>query len=86
MMAFLSRLHFAIKYGTRKRVALHPSQEGKIVLYHKGKIIELARQCPHQGAPLEKGYFKGDFLVCPWHGCRFPLLRQSSPEPYLPTR
>ncbi len=73
MTAFFPRVQFILKYRTLKRIVVEPSDSQSILVYHKGYVKKLKRRCPHQGAPLETGYFQEDALVCPWHGCHFPL-------------
>jgi nitrite reductase/ring-hydroxylating ferredoxin subunit len=72
-----TRLRFALKHRTIGRKVLDSSEPTMILVYHKGKIVRMPRRCPHQGAPLEKGYLKGDTLVCPWHGCHFSLTKNA---------
>uniref|UniRef100_A0A8D2IU36 L-amino-acid oxidase n=1 Tax=Varanus komodoensis TaxID=61221 RepID=A0A8D2IU36_VARKO len=35
------------------------------------RFLAVGSRCPHAGAPLCKGYFKGGRLRCPWHGACF---------------
>lgn len=81
-----SRLAFAIEHKTFQRVAVNRSNPSVISIYYEGKTIRLARRCPHQGAPLEKGYFEGDFLLCPWHGCRYSLKGKGEWQADKPTQ
>ncbi len=84
-MSVANKIAFALKYKTWKRVAPCKSSDSEIAVYHKGREIKLKRLCPHQGLPLDKGYFKGDFFVCPWHGCHFPLSEKGGAiRPFMP--
>lgn len=76
-MRALSRVWFALRHRTFGRKVVCPSDAEVLFVYHAGETVRLRRRCPHQGAPLETGYFDGDCLVCPWHGCRFRLARKS---------
>jgi nitrite reductase/ring-hydroxylating ferredoxin subunit len=67
------RIAFARKYNTWKPVTLAPGSGKRIVVFHKGREVELPRRCPHQGAPLETGRVRGGKLQCPWHGCYYDL-------------
>ena len=69
----LARLGFMLKYRTFKKVIPSPKDDSQILICHAGQVIQMERQCPHQGAPLETGYFEGAHLICPWHGCRFKI-------------
>ena len=71
--AFVSRILFLIKYKTFKSIVVDPTDTGTLLVCHAGKVAKIKRRCPHQGARLEEGYFADDCLVCPWHGCYFPL-------------
>ena len=71
MKAFFVRLGFLLRYRTLKKIIVHPGNVHKIIVCHRGKISTIQRRCPHQGALLETGYFEGDHLLCPWHGCKF---------------
>lgn len=75
MTALLTRLGFAFRYRTLKKVTVLPGDPEKVVACHNGSIAIFRRFCPHQGAPLETGYFDHDALLCPWHGCRFPVKK-----------
>ncbi len=77
----LKRLQFAIRYQTFKKIIVKPDDPDKILICHKGALTILKRRCPHQGAPLETGYFKGNTLLCPWHGCKFALKTCTSKSP-----
>lgn len=72
---FFSRVSFALTHWTLKRVIVDPADDSKILVCGSGGETSLKRRCPHQGGPLEQGYFQGDDLICPWHGCRFRLAR-----------
>ena len=80
-----SRISFAIRHKTARRMTLLHSNTSFIVIWHKERVTKLKRLCPHQGGPLEKGCFDGDCLVCPWHGCRFSLIKMQPPQPYVST-
>jgi hypothetical protein len=82
---FLGRVLFSVRYRTWGRVATIPGDSSSIVVYHRGRVVRMRRRCPHQGGPLNEGYFRGDDLLCPWHGCRFSLLENSQPKAYEPT-
>lgn len=86
MTGLLARLSFALRHRTLARVAQAPGDPSHIEVFHRATVLRLPRRCPHQGAPLEKGRVEGDFLVCGWHGCRFPLLTRDAPLPADPTR
>lgn len=85
MGSVILRLQFAMKYHTVRRMVIDPRDPTQIAVYYKGKTIRLNRRCPHQGGPLEDGYIDGKDLVCPWHGCRYPLAASGPPRPYRPT-
>jgi nitrite reductase/ring-hydroxylating ferredoxin subunit len=69
----MTRIRFAVRYKTIRRAVVTPGDPATISVYYRGQTLQLPRRCPHQGAPLESGYFAGDDLHCPWHGCRFKL-------------
>ena len=77
----LTRLLFALRHLTLKPVALSGEQ---VLACHKGGVTAVKRRCPHQGAPLEEGWIEGDDLICPWHGCRFPLAGSGPGKPFAP--
>ena len=62
---------------------LPTSDDGPKVLLvrRQGQYYALAPQCPHYGAPLEKGRLVGDQLVCPWHHACFKVQDGSLCEP-----
>lgn len=68
-----SRIAFALAYRTLSRIAVDPADPEMIVVHRRGGALRMKRRCPHQGAFLETGYFRGSDLVCPWHGCKFPV-------------
>ena len=82
MMRLIGRIQFMLKRKTWRRIAV--CDAGQVVICHKGKEIKLNRRCPHQGLPLDNGYFQGDSFVCPWHGCRFLLSEKGAPRPFMP--
>ncbi len=50
--------------------------EGKtflLVHHENGEFHALAAKCTHYGAPLAKGYLRGDRLICPWHHACFDV-------------
>ena len=73
----LSRLSFALTHKTIRRIVVDPADGSKIYAHAAGATRHLKRRCPHQGGPLEKGYFQGNDLLCPWHGCRFRIAQSS---------
>jgi nitrite reductase/ring-hydroxylating ferredoxin subunit len=79
----LSRLIFALRHRTLGRVVLTgEGADARVIVHYRGRTTTLKRRCPHQGAPLELGYLEEGCLVCPWHGCRFPLRSsEATPEP-----
>ena len=52
-----------------------------LLVRRQGQYYALAPQCPHYGAPLEKGRLVGDQLVCPWHHACFRVQDGSLCEP-----
>lgn len=45
-----------------------------VMLYrHEGQVYAVEGWCTHVGGPLNEGEFRGDEVVCPWHGSRFCL-------------
>ncbi|MCA8832400.1 FAD-dependent oxidoreductase [Hymenobacter pini] len=49
-----------------------PAADAQVLLLrHHGQYVALAPNCPHYGAPLEKGRLVGEQLVCPWHHACF---------------
>lgn len=54
----------------------------KILLARVGaKVYALGAECPHYGAPLEKGVLHGERLVCPWHHACFSVASGANEEP-----
>ncbi len=84
-MRIMARILFALKHRTWRRISPCGAAFSDLAVYHKGREIRIKRRCPHQGLPLDKGYFQEDSLVCPWHGCRFSLSAPDSARPYVPT-
>lgn len=72
----IGRIKFALAYKTLKTIALNSKKDRKILVYHQGKVEELSRYCPHQGALMENGLIKDGALICPWHGCRISLEKK----------
>ncbi len=70
---FFKRLAFAMRHSTWKPVTVAPGSGTRIIVFYKGREMELPRRCPHQGAPLEQGRVSGSRLQCPWHGCYYDL-------------
>lgn len=57
-------------------IAHRTEVEGHPVLLlrrESGQVRALSAECPHKGAPLEKGVVCGDRLVCPWHKAIFSI-------------
>ena len=77
MRSLLARIAFALRHRTLGRKAVTSS---KLLVFHRGRTVPLKLRCPHQGGPLAEGYFDGDCLVCPWHGCKFPLSKDGAQE------
>jgi apoptosis-inducing factor 3 len=38
-----------------------------------GTIYACGAKCTHYGAPLEKGFLRGNIITCPWHNARFDV-------------
>ena len=38
-----------------------------LLVNHNNQIYATGAHCPHYGAPLEKGIFYEDRIICPWH-------------------
>lgn len=54
----------------RTEVGGHPVL---LLRQENGQVRALSAECPHKGAPLEKGVVCGDRLVCPWHKAIFSI-------------
>jgi len=39
----------------------------------QGKIYALKNKCPHQSAPIHRGFVKDNYAVCPHHGWKFKV-------------
>ncbi|MGA2052316.1 MAG: Rieske 2Fe-2S domain-containing protein [Opitutales bacterium] len=76
----LSRISFALRHRTLRRAVVDPSDDNRIIVCCSHGEVRMKRRCPHQGAPLEDAYFKGDTLICQWHGCRFKLGQKDQPD------
>jgi apoptosis-inducing factor 3 len=49
-------------------------EKGSVLLVRlDGKIYACGAKCSHYGAPLEKGFLRGNILTCPWHNARFDV-------------
>lgn len=77
MVFLLKRALFALKYQTLKKIVQSKDSPNHILVFHQGKISKMIRRCPHMGAPLERGWIKDDFVVCPWHGCKLHIETQA---------
>ncbi|XP_065550749.1 apoptosis-inducing factor 3-like isoform X5 [Lathamus discolor] len=44
-----------------------------LLVRNKKEFSALSSKCPHSGAPLSKGVFRGERLRCPWHGACFNI-------------
>ncbi|NXK81724.1 AIFM3 factor, partial [Amazona guildingii] len=44
-----------------------------LLVRNKKEFSALSSRCPHYGAPLSKGVFRGERLRCPWHGACFNI-------------
>ncbi|NXF94117.1 AIFM3 factor, partial [Eubucco bourcierii] len=44
-----------------------------LLVRNKKEFSALGSKCPHYGAPLSKGFLKGERLRCPWHGACFNI-------------
>ncbi|KAM9525815.1 apoptosis-inducing factor 3-like [Guaruba guarouba] len=44
-----------------------------LLVRNKQEFSALSSRCPHYGAPLSKGVFRGERLRCPWHGACFNI-------------
>ncbi|MBI4179348.1 Rieske 2Fe-2S domain-containing protein [bacterium] len=69
----LTRITFALRHLTLKRVALDPADPEKILVCGRRAVLRLARRCPHQGADLMMSPCSDSHLICHWHGCRFGI-------------
>lgn len=47
----------------------------------RGQVHAFAPNCPHYGAPLEKGKIVNDRLICPWHHACFRVVDGTLCEP-----
>ena len=47
----------------------------------RGQVHAFAPNCPHYGAPLEKGKIVNDKLICPWHHACFRVADGTLCEP-----
>ncbi len=58
----------------------------KLLLYRtpQGKPILSSRFCLHMGGSLEKGFLKGDRIVCPFHQWEYDLQGKCACIPYMP--
>ncbi len=54
-----------IKEGDMKRISV--GDQELLLVNVGGEIHAYGPDCPHHGAPLEKGLLDGHRLVCPWH-------------------
>jgi apoptosis-inducing factor 3 len=49
-------------------------EKNKVLLVRlNGAIYACGGKCTHYGAPLEKGFLRGNILTCPWHNARFDV-------------
>ena len=57
--------------------------EGKPVVITRveGQYYAFGGNCPHYGAPLDKGVLKGHTLMCPWHHACFDVRTAVRLEP-----
>ncbi len=57
--------------------------EGKpvVITQVNGQYHAFGGNCPHYGAPLEKGMLKGETLMCPWHHACFNVRTAARLEP-----
>ncbi len=69
----IQRILFALKHKTLSKIVVNPADPKTVLVYDKGATKKSQRFCPHQGAPMEKGYVEDGKLVCGWHGCKFDL-------------
>jgi NADPH-dependent 2,4-dienoyl-CoA reductase/sulfur reductase-like enzyme/nitrite reductase/ring-hydroxylating ferredoxin subunit len=68
-----------IKDGGMKAVSI---DDNKILLSKVGgKFYATGASCPHYGAPLEKGIFSGERVVCPWHHATYNVTNGDLLEP-----
>lgn len=68
-----------LQNGEMKRLEL----EGKPVVITRvdGSYYAFGGNCPHYGAPLEKGVLRGSTLMCPWHHACFDVRTGARLEP-----
>src|SRR5205085_1707092 len=57
--------------------------EGKpvVIACTDGQYYAFGGNCPHYGAPLDKGVLKGSTLMCPWHHACFDVRTAVRLEP-----
>jgi NADPH-dependent 2,4-dienoyl-CoA reductase/sulfur reductase-like enzyme/nitrite reductase/ring-hydroxylating ferredoxin subunit len=68
-----------LKDGEMKEFAI---EDNKILLSKSGgKYYATGASCPHYGAPLEKGIFSGERIVCPWHHATYNAKNGDLLEP-----
>jgi nitrite reductase/ring-hydroxylating ferredoxin subunit len=59
-----------------------PADGPKVLLTRQqGLVHAFAPNCPHYGAPLEKGKVLNGKLICPWHHACFKLASGHLCEP-----
>lgn len=51
------------------------SVRGNKVIYSRinNKIFAMKNECLDSALPLDSGEFKDNYIVCPWHGCRYDI-------------
>ncbi|RZK62500.1 MAG: NAD(FAD)-dependent dehydrogenase, partial [Hymenobacter sp.] len=61
-----------------------PTLEGGpevLLARHQGQVHAYAPNCPHYGAPLEKGQLLNGRIICPWHHACFRVADGTLCEP-----
>ena len=52
---------------------LEPWGRKQLIIKSETDFFLVSSECPHQGLPLSSAKIKQDYLICGWHGCKFPL-------------
>ncbi len=60
-----------IPLGERKIIKLMGQSVG--IFHHSSGWYAIQNKCLHAGGPVAEGRFRGDVLICPWHGFQYNL-------------